>query len=325
LNDRPQSWIVESDAERTRLDRFLADRLKGDSRSQIQNWIRRGFVLVNGERVKTGYRIRTSDRIALKKPIDSPDFPLPEEIPLEIIYEDSDIAVINKPAGLVCHAGAGIRSGTLVNALLYKMGSLKAGDPSRPGIVHRLDKLTSGVMLIAKNNAAHRRLAQQFKSRQVRKEYIAMVHGSLSPSSGTIDSPLGRDPKNRKKMSSRAHRKRDAITHYVTEDDYCFASLLRVNIETGRTHQIRVHLSEKGHPIVGDALYGANRKRNLPTQLSSAAKVLQRPFLHSRRLEFTHPRSGKRLSFRAPLAPELQHFLSAVRSMQPRISDNGPA
>ncbi len=301
-----------------RLDQFLASRIPGESRSQIQNWIRKGYVRVNGDQVKTGYLIRLRDSIDLRSPESLPNQPFPEDIPLDVLYEDSDLAVINKPAGLVCHTGAGIRSGTLVNALLHRMGSLQAGDPQRPGIVHRLDKLTSGVMLIAKNNSAHRQLSQQFKNRQVKKEYVALVHGSPSPPSGTIDMPLGRDPQNRKKMSTRAHRKRTAVTHYVTEDGLGFVSLLGIRIETGRTHQIRVHLAQKGHPIVGDTLYGGNRARNLPPGLQQAANELQRPFLHSRRLEFRHPRSGEPLSFQSTLPPELQRFLSAVKNLQSR-------
>ena len=301
-----------------RLDQFLASRIPGESRSQIQNWIRRGYVTVNGEQVKTGYLLRLHDSIDLRSPESLPNQPFPEDIPLDVLYEDSDLAVINKPAGLVCHTGAGIRSGTLVNALLHRMGSLEAGDPQRPGIVHRLDKLTSGVMLIAKNNSAHRQLSQQFKNRQVKKEYAALVHGSPSPPSGTIDMPLGRDPQNRKKMSTRAHRKRTAVTHYVTEEGLGFVSLLCIRIETGRTHQIRVHLAQKGHPIVGDTLYGGNRARNLPPGLQQAANELERPFLHSRRLEFRHPRSGEPLSFQSPLPPELQRFLSAVKNLRSR-------
>ncbi len=301
-----------------RLDQFLASRIPGESRSQIQNWIRKGDVRVNGDQVKTGYLIRLRDSIDLRSPESLPNQPFPEDIPLDVLYEDSDLAVINKPAGLVCHTGAGIRSGTLVNALLHRMGSLQAGDPQRPGIVHRLDKLTSGVMLIAKNNSAHRQLSQQFKNRQVKKEYVALVHGSPSPPSGTIDMPLGRDPQNRKKMSTRAHRKRTAVTHYVTEDGLGFVSLLGIRIETGRTHQIRVHLAQKGHPIVGDTLYGGNRARNLPPGLQQAANELQRPFLHSRRLEFRHPRSGEPLSFQSTLPPELQRFLSAAKNLRSR-------
>jgi 23S rRNA pseudouridine1911/1915/1917 synthase len=315
LSDKIQSWIVEPGIGRVRLDQFLISRNPGQSRSQIQNWIRKGFVRVNGELAKTGYLTRPNDNVVLTIPEALPDRLLPEAIPLDILYEDSDLAVINKPAGLVCHPGAGIRSGTLVNALLHRMGPLEAGDPGRPGIVHRLDKLTSGVMLIAKNNLAHRQLAQQFKSREVKKEYVALVYGCPSPSSGTVNIPLGRDPKNRKKMSPRAHRKRTAVTHYTLEEDCGFVSLLSIRIETGRTHQIRVHLSQKGHPIVGDSLYGANRIGSLPAGLYVAAKELQRLFLHSRRLQFRHPRSGALLSFQAPLAQELQRFLAAVRTL----------
>jgi 23S rRNA pseudouridine1911/1915/1917 synthase len=318
LSDRIETWDVGPGAVRVRLDQFLVNRIPGESRSQIQNWIRKGYIRVNGEQVKTGYLTRLNDRVALKAPEALPDKLLPEEIPLDVLYEDIDLAVINKPAGLVCHAGAGIRSGTLVNALLYRMGPLEAGDPRRPGIVHRLDKNTSGVMLIAKNNLAHRQLSQQFKSRQVRKEYAALVYGCPKPSSGTIDMPLGRDPGNRKKMSPRAHKKRTAVTHYSLEENYGFASLLCVRIETGRTHQIRVHLAQKGHPIIGDSLYGGNPSGDLPAMLLEATRSLQRPFLHSRRLEFHHPRSGELMSFRSPLSPELQNYLSIVKRFQAR-------
>lgn len=312
MNEHIESWNVEPDAVKTRLDQFLVCRIPGESRSQIQNWIRKGYLRVNGEQVKAGYRIKPGDRIELKIQHSLPQYPFPEDIPLDILYEDSDLAVVNKPAGLVCHAGAGVRSGTLVNALLHHMGPLETGDPSRPGIVHRLDKLTSGVMLVAKNRQAHRSLSQQFKSRQVRKEYTALVHGCPSPASGTIDMPLGRDPANRKKMSVRARRKRNAITHYVVERRFGPVSLLGIRIETGRTHQIRVHLAQKGHPIVGDSVYGPNRMKSLPAPLHGAAKELQRPFLHARLLEFHHPRSGEVLSFRAQLPAELQRFLSVL-------------
>jgi 23S rRNA pseudouridine1911/1915/1917 synthase len=318
LSDRIESWIIDAGSVRIRLDQFLVGRFPGESRSQIQSWIRKGYAKANNEMVKTGYLTKLDDHISLKIPDRPPDSLLPEAIPLDVLFEDSDLAVINKPAGLVCHAGAGIHSGTLVNALLYRMGPLTAGDPGRPGIVHRLDKLTSGVMLVAKNNYAHRQLSQQFKNRRVKKEYTALVHGCLTPSSGTIDMSLGRDPQNRKKMSPRAHRKRTAVTHYFTEGNYGYVSLLGIRIETGRTHQIRVHLACKGHPIVGDSLYGANRSRNLPVELSAAAQKLQRPFLHSRLLEFQHPRSGELLSFTSPIPSELQSFLNAVHDLSTR-------
>jgi 23S rRNA pseudouridine1911/1915/1917 synthase len=314
LNDRTEFWIVEPNVARMRLDQFLASQLSDESRSQIQNWIRKGYVTVNGESVKTGHLIRLKDAIALKIPLLPPNQPFPENIPLDVLYEDSDLAVIHKQAGIVCHIGAGVRSGTLVNALLHHMGSLETGDPVRPGIVHRLDKFTSGVMLVAKNNISHRHLSQQFKSRQIRKEYLALVHGSPSPAQGTIDIPIGRDSKNRKKMSPRAYHKRSAITHYSVKESFGFVSLLDVRIDTGRTHQIRVHLAHKGHPIVGDTLYGGNRIQSLPDPIINAAKIMQRPFLHSSRLSFSHPRSGESLSFHAPLPKELQDFLKTIRS-----------
>jgi 23S rRNA pseudouridine1911/1915/1917 synthase len=316
--DTNQSWIVAPDATRIRLDQFLSIRLPDESRSQIQGWIRKGYVTVNGDHVKTGHLLRLADRIELVVPDAFPAQPFPEEIPLDVLYEDPDLAVINKPAGMVCHTGAGIRSGTLVNALLHRMGSLEAGDPGRPGIVHRLDKFTSGVMLVAKNNFAHRHLSQQFKSRQIKKQYIALVHGTPSPSMGTMNLPIGRDPKNRKKMSTRAHHPRIAVTHYSVRESSGFVSLLDIQIETGRTHQIRVHLAQMGHPIVGDLLYGGNRIENLPASVLDAAKNLQRPFLHSSRLEFHHPRSGELLCWHAPLPPELQGFLCIIRHMKTR-------
>ncbi len=284
-----------------------------ESRSQIQSWIRKGYLRVNGEQVKTGYLLRLDDCIELHAPESLPDQPLPEDIPLEILYEDSDIAIINKPAGLVCHAGAGIRSGTLVNALLHHMGPMETGDPQRPGIVHRLDRFTSGVMLVAKNLQAHRHLSHQFKSRAVKKEYAALVYGKPSPPSGTIDLPLGRDPKDRKKISIRARKTRSAITHYAVEENYGSVSLLSVRIETGRTHQIRVHLAQKGHPVVGDAVYGGNRIRSLPSGLCEVLKDLHRPFLHSRQVQFSHPRTGETLAFRAPLPPELERLLTILK------------
>ena len=303
------------ESTRARLDQYLVSRIPEGSRSQIQNWIRKGYIRINGAEVKTGYVVKPNDLIALDIPESASGQPFPEDIPLDILYEDSDLAVINKPAGLVCHAGAGNRSGTLVNALLHRMGPLETGDPDRPGIVHRLDKFTSGVMLVAKNTPAHRHLAQQFKNREIKKEYVALVYGVPSPSSGTIDLALGRDLRNRKKISTRARHKRTAVTHYRIQEDFGFVSLLKIRIETGRTHQIRVHLAHKGHPVVGDSLYGTDGTRSLPARLSQSAKKLQRPFLHSRRLEFRHPKSGEILSFEAPLAPELQKFLSVIRKM----------
>lgn len=312
MTEKIESWSVPSDAARVRLDRYLLSSMPDRSRSQIQFLIRKGLVRVNGLEVKTGYQLKPDDIIAVQAPRPPSDQPHAENIPLNVLYEDADLAVLEKPAGMVCHIGAGVRSGTLVNALLFRMGSLDTGDPIRPGIVHRLDKLTSGVMVVAKNSRAHRALARQFKSREVKKEYLALVHERPAPPVGTIDLPLGRDPQNRKKISVRARKARSAITHYEILKEYDRLSLLQVRIETGRTHQIRVHLAQKGHPVVGDTLYGGNRMRNLPRQLQSAADSLGRVFLHAHRLEFHHPRTGEALSFASPLPPELQDFLDLL-------------
>lgn len=310
--DHSECFQVPPNVTRVRLDRYLPEIYPEQSRSQIQGWIRSGSILVNNCRVKTGYLLRPGDTISLQVKAAAPEAQLqPENIPLHVIYEDEDLAVIEKPAGLVCHAGAGVRSGTLVNALLYHLGPLQTGDATRPGIVHRLDKLTSGLLVVAKNIESHRGLARQFKSRQVRKEYLALVYGHPIPAAGTIDLPLGRDRRDRKKISVRARRRREAVTHYRKERVCGPFSLLRVRLETGRTHQIRVHLAQMGHPVVGDVLYGGNRSRNLDAHpLRSAVQELGRHFLHAHRLEFCHPRTGEKLVFESPLPPELARFLA---------------
>ena len=239
--------------------------------------------------------------------------PSPRTIPLHLVYEDADLAVVEKPAGMVCHAGAGVRSGTLVNALLFHLGPLPTGDVMRPGIVHRLDKLTSGLLVVAKSLAAHRALSLQFKNRQIKKEYLALVHGRPSKPAGTIDLPLGRDIRDRKKISVRSRRRRDAITHYSLEAEHGPFSLLRVRIETGRTHQIRVHLAQMGHPVVGDLLYGGNRSRNLMDPIvRQAVRDLQRHFLHAHQLGVLPPSDGRKAAFTSPLPPELLRFLVQI-------------
>ncbi len=308
MRPRTGCWAVPSGTSRVRLDQFLASLIPDQSRSQIQLWIRSGLIRVNGNKVKTGLILAAGDTITLQLPEIEPEGPFPEDIPIHVIFEDDDLAVVDKPSGMVCHTGAGVRSGTLVNALLFRLGPLEAGDPARPGMVHRLDKLTSGLLVVAKNNRAHRGLAQQFKNREVRKEYLALVHGAPEPASGIIDMPLGRDPKNRKRISVRARRRRSAITHYEVERDFGALSLLRVRIETGRTHQIRVHLAQKGHPVVGDALYGGGRE--LPACLYH--RRLDRIFLHAEHLEFRHPRTGQGMSFTSPLPAELTDFLDCI-------------
>jgi 23S rRNA pseudouridine1911/1915/1917 synthase len=315
MEEIARRWSIKAGEAPGRLDRYLAHQVPHESRSQIQVWIRNGQVLVNGLQAKTGYALRPGDEITLTQQTRPPAEPYPEDIPLTVVYEDSDLAVIEKPAGLVCHIGAGVRSGTLVNALLHHLGPLEGGDPTRPGIVHRLDKQTSGLMVIAKNRETHRILSEQFKGRQVRKEYTVLVYGRPLPASGTIDLPLGRDPKNRKKISPRARHQRSAITHYRVEKNYGPLSLIKVRIETGRTHQIRVHLSHIGHPVVGDTLYGGERSRTLKDErLRKAIGSLQRHFLHAHKLEFRHPGLGRPVSFSAPVPPELAALITQLES-----------
>ena len=309
------SWTVSPMTSRIRLDQYLTQLIPDQSRSQIQHWIRKGDVRVNGIGTKTGYLVRPGDSITFAAPPrEIHELPHPEEIPLDVLFEDADLAVIDKPAGMVCHAGAGVRSGTLVNALLHRMGPMQAGDPTRPGIVHRLDKSTSGLMVVAKNSWTHRNLTEQFRMRLVRKEYLALVYGRPKPERATINLPLGRDPQDRKKISVRARKQRSAVTHYQLEKECGAFSLLRVRIETGRTHQIRVHLAEKGHPVLGDPVYG-DRRRRVPEnpQIQAALGRLRRFFLHAQRLEFRHPRTGDMLCFTSPLPVELAEFLALLQ------------
>ncbi len=314
MSQRDRHWKIAPGETPARLDHHLAALLPEHSRSRIQAWIRGGHVRVNQVRVKTGYIIRPGDEISLLEPETFPSQPEPENLPLSILFEDPDLAVVDKPAGMTCHTGAGIRTGTLVNALLYHFGRLDAGDPSRPGIVHRLDKLTSGVLVVARNPRSHRLLSAQFKSRQVGKAYTALVFGQPKAERGTIDLPIGRAPANRKKISVRARRKRAAVTHYRIAERYAQLTLLDITIETGRTHQIRVHLAHLGHPVVGDTLYGGRRSRDIHDPLlRGEIEGLNRYFLHARSLEFDHPRTGKRLRFEAPLPLELQRLLDLLK------------
>jgi 23S rRNA pseudouridine1911/1915/1917 synthase len=296
---------AEAEHHGSRLDRFLAGEIADQSRSQIQRLIENGHVFHS--RVKTpkaNTEVRDGDIVAVELPEATAIAAEPEDLPLEILFDDRDIVVVNKPAGMVVHPGAGNQSGTLVNALLHHVKDLSGiGGEMRPGIVHRLDKGTSGVMVVAKHDEAHRELARQFHDREVEKEYVALVWG-LVQQRKRINAAIGRDPKNRLKMTTRASRARDAVTRVTWARDLQGVTLLRVTIATGRTHQIRVHLSAIGHPVVGDALYGGVRRRVPHTM--RAVQRLTRPFLHAERIAFTHPRTGERLSFTAPLPPDLE-------------------
>jgi len=294
-----------------RLDQFLAAQLPALSRSQIQRLIREGHVQVSHGRAKPALALDEGVEIAVTIPPPSPAMPEPEALPLIVVHDDEDLVVIDKPAGMVVHPGAGHARGTLVNALLHHVKGLSGiGGTERPGIVHRLDRGTSGLMVIAKHDRSHRELARQFHDREVDKEYVALVWGSVK-SGDRLDRPIGRDPRHRQKMSSRARRPRPAMTEILDVVPLPGVSLIRVKIGTGRTHQIRVHLSESGHPVVGDALYGGIRK-HLPGRLAPLA-LLERPFLHAARLGFTHPTTGARLTFDAPLPADLAAVIGTLK------------
>jgi len=304
--------LVAADADAgLRLDQFLARHLPEASRSQIQRWIRDGHVALSRGLAKPSLEVHAGLTADVTIPAATASPLVPEALPLDVLYDDGDVAVVNKPAGMVVHPAAGHDVGTLVNALLHHVSGLSGvGGRERPGIVHRLDRGTSGVMVIAKHDAAHRHLARQFHDRTVIKEYLALVWGT--PRAGeTIARPIGRDPRHRQKMSTRARRARSATTQIVDVEPLGGVSLIRVRIGTGRTHQIRVHLSEAGHPVAGDALYGGARKR-APGRLAPAGR-LGRPFLHAARLAFAHPRDERPLSFDAPLPDDLTELLARLR------------
>lgn len=302
------TFVVPLEARHQRLDHFLAAQLPELSRTRIQELIRAGGATMEGQVVRRpSRRLRGGERLQLEIVERPPLEARPEEIPLRVVYEDDDLVAIDKPAGLVVHAGAGCHAGTLVNALLHRYGQLSTlGGPLRPGIVHRLDKTTSGILLVAKNDEAHRRLAEQFSQRQVEKHYLALVHGRLSRERGTVSLPVARDRVRRTRMTTRRRQGRPATTEYRVRQTVSGFTLLEAILRTGRTHQIRVHLSAIGHPVVGDTLYGAPRllrwdNRSQPT--------LNRNFLHAQRLRFRHPRTGEVLEIRVPLPAELEELL----------------
>src|SRR2546425_1492514 len=313
-------YLVPQEFEGERLDRFLVSVLADHSRSQIQKLITDGRVTLDRKDAKANLALRPGDRVTVDLPPPAPATIGPEALPLEILYQDRDLVVLNKPAGMVVHPSAGHASGTLVNALLHHIGDLSGvGGELRPGIVHRLDRGTSGVMIVAKHDKAHQELARQFHDREVEKEYIALVWGEVM-AGRRIDAPIGRDPLNRKKMSAagpgaperaRARRSREAVTRIVRAEHFGRTlTLAHVAIHTGRTHQIRVHLSAIGHPIVGDPVYGGVQ-RPVPGDLR-AATHLDRPFLHAARLVFTHPIDGRRMEFSSELPSDLQRVLDEL-------------
>jgi 23S rRNA pseudouridine1911/1915/1917 synthase len=310
-----RAFVVEGDAAGARLDRFLAERLPDLSRARIQDLIAGACVTLDGRPAKASARLRAGASVAVSVPEPAPATPAPEDIPLRVVHEDAHLLVVDKPAGLVVHPGAGASSGTLVNALLHRVHDLSGvGGVLRPGIVHRLDKGTSGLIVVAKDDATHRALARQFAQRTVRKEYLAVVLGVPARAQGEIDRPIGRDPVHRRRMAVDAPRARAARSSFRVRERLDAAALLEVTIHTGRTHQIRVHLASVGHPVAGDELYGGRRP---PASTRAATREalgsLKRPALHAARLEFDHPAGGGRLSLVSPLPADLESLLAALR------------
>src|SRR6266853_1316528 len=329
----PLILIALPEAAGQRLDQYLATQLSEVShaeisRARVQQLIEKGEVLVNDAMAKASLRLKGEEQITVTGPPHAPPLrAIPEEIALDIVYEDDDLAIVNKPAGMMVHAGAGATEdarnrGTLVNALLHHFKKLSSvGGELRPGIVHRLDRATSGLMVVAKNDESHRRLAKQFSGREVHKTYIALVHGWPKQDRGTIQSAISRHSQRRTRMTTRGFGGREAVTHYVVQrkidSPYGKFALVELKIETGRTHQIRVHMSSLGHPVVGDALYGAPGELRSQSNKRRAAGMpatmkLDRNFLHSAVLELTHPRTKESLKFSRPLPEDLQNLMDSL-------------
>jgi 23S rRNA pseudouridine1911/1915/1917 synthase len=304
--------VSEQDAGQ-RLDRFLASHLSDTSRNRVQALLDDGRILVNGAPRKPSHRLASGETVTVDLPPPVAAGVAAENIPLNLIYEDSDIAVINKPAGMIVHPGAGAETGTLVAALLHHFGDPHAlssiGAPLRPGIVHRLDKETSGVMVVARTDAAHAALAEAFSHRLVEKTYLALLHGRPTGKSGRIDLPIARDLVRRSRMTTRRREGRAARTDWHALAHLGNFTLVAADIHTGRTHQIRVHFSSLSTPVVGDTVYGAPRQERVEKTL---LPPLGRNFLHAARLAFAHPRTAKPLEFRAPLPPDLLEYLHTV-------------
>lgn len=304
------TYIIETDAVGQRLDRYLTSVLPDVSRTAIQRMIAEEAVLVNGRSSKPGYVLREGDEIRVYHLVSSSslDHIVPHDMPLDIVHEDDDILVINKAPGMVVHPAAGHHDDTLVNALLARYPHLQSvKDDLRPGIVHRLDKDTSGLLIVAKNARAQAALTDMMRQHAIVKRYLALVEGVIAPDHGSIDAPIGRDPRNRQQMAITATSSREARTHFRVLERFARHTLLLIELETGRTHQIRVHLKAIGHPVVGDPVYGSGHAHRQP--------VLERQFLHAYQLKFTHPITGKMIELEAPLPPDLQTVLDQKVSL----------
>jgi len=309
------TWKVDSGNANTRLDVYLASQIPGWSRARLQKLIESEDVLVNNKPSKPSYKLRLDDEIEVELIPDISNRFIPEDIPIDIVFEDETLIVVNKPAGLVVHPAAGIHSGTLANAWVYHFETLPSHSPEvRPGIVHRLDRDTSGLMVIAKTNEALESLSDQFRNRTVTKSYVALVHGNVDRDAGRIEQPIGRDRLNRTRMAA-VPGGRSALSLFRVRRRYSRFTLLDVDLKTGRTHQIRVHLAWLKHPVVGDENYGGGRDNTIQDPTTKMrVKNLGRQFLHAEKLAFDHPGTGQRLEFSAPLPQNLQDFLDFLES-----------
>lgn len=303
--DNEMEWLIDEAAAKVRVDKFVKEQLGEDtSRTQIQIWIEEGAVLVNGTAVRTNYKLAAGDRIALTIPEAESVEIVPEDIPLDIYYEDSDVIVVNKPRGMVVHPAPGHSSGTLVNALMAHCKDLSGiNGELRPGIVHRIDKDTSGLIMAAKNDKSHASLAAQLKEHSVTRRYLALVHGNLSHDQGTVDAPIGRDPHDRKMYTVIDRNSKHAVTHFHVMERFGDYTLLELKLETGRTHQIRVHMKFIGHPLVGDPMYGRSKGPKFHGQA-----------LHAAVLGFVHPSTSEYKEFTAPLPADMMDLLHSLRS-----------
>jgi 23S rRNA pseudouridine1911/1915/1917 synthase len=306
-------FTVEDDEAGERLDRYLVARLAHISRNQVQNLIEEGRVRVGAFAKKASHRLEPGEIVVVDIPEHAPPGVEPENIPIDVLYKDSDIAVVNKAAGMIVHPGAGADAGTLVAALLHHFGGPEhlstLGGPLRPGIVHRIDKGTSGILVIALNNAAHEKLVGEFRDRRMEKTYVALLHGKLSGEFGTIELPIARDVKRRSRMTARRREGREARTDWRMRLRFDNFAFVEAGLHTGRTHQIRVHFSALGAPVVGDTVYGAPRQERIGRE---QLPPLDRNFLHAARIAFDHPVTEKRVEFRAPLPPELVEYMKRV-------------
>ncbi|CAG7605409.1 Ribosomal large subunit pseudouridine synthase D [Paenibacillus solanacearum] len=306
-NQERYEWVIAAEEAGERIDKFMAESLDDSiSRTQIQQWIKDGCVTVNDRTVKPNYKLSEEDRLILDMPEPELLELTAEPIPLDVVYEDADVIVVNKPRGLVVHPAPGHYSGTLVNALMYHCQDLSGiNGVVRPGIVHRIDKDTSGLLMAAKNDKAHQSLSEQLKEHSVNRKYIALVHGNVPHDNGTIDAPIGRDPKDRKLFTVTDKNSKHAVTHFVVLERFGDYTLVELKLETGRTHQIRVHMKFIGHPLVGDPQYGPAKNKGV---------AMEGQALHAAALGFEHPRTGELLQFEAPLPDDMVRLLEVLKT-----------